>query len=152
MLVLVTVRDRCLGSGSRSELNCCDIGGPSRQYTQTSNSGIVSRKSPNPSEMGGLLAGCPPVQSVDSFDARVCTVWQWCVTKIMYSTYSNYCLQVLELAISIIVGSVVFLLYVVFLPIMAVNGSGMSSNIHAMPSLCNMQDQILLTLCWFSLA
>jgi len=53
-MVLATVPDRHFGSGSRSKPNHCQMEGPGRQSTRTVNSGTVRRKTPNPSEMGGL--------------------------------------------------------------------------------------------------
>jgi len=68
----------------------------------------------------------------------------------VYSAANNLFLHGLQFAISIILESLFFLLYVLFLPIEAVNSSGMSSYIRAMPWLPNTNDHKLLTLCWRS--
>jgi len=73
-LVLATVPDHHLGSGSGSEPNRCKIGGPGFQYTRTVNSGLVRCKSPNPSELGGLSAGRPAGPSVDLYNVLVFAV------------------------------------------------------------------------------
>jgi len=46
-------------------------GGLGRQYTRTVNSGTVRWTFHNPSELGGLSAGCPAGPSVDSYNALV---------------------------------------------------------------------------------
>jgi len=70
-IVLATVLDRQFRSGTRSEPNRCQIGGPGCQYTRTINSGPVRCKSPNPSELGGLSAGRPAGPSVDLYNVLV---------------------------------------------------------------------------------
>ena len=56
-------------------------------------------------------------------------------------------MHVLLFTISIILESVLFLLYFVFLPVMVENTSVMSLNICMMPQLPNMQGQKVLTHC-----
>ena len=73
-IVLATVPDRHFGSGSGSELNRCQIGGPGCQYTRTVNSGLVRCNSPNPSELGRLSAGRPAGPSVDLYNVLVFAV------------------------------------------------------------------------------
>ena len=146
------VPDCRFGSGSGPEPKGYQMSGPGCQYTPTGISGTVQGKSHNLSELGGLSVGSPAGPSVDSFDALVSAVWKWYLPKIMYSTSSDHSLHVLQFAISIILESVVFLLYFVFLPIQAVNSSVISSNNCAMPSLPDKQDQKLMTLRWCSLS
>jgi len=69
--VLATVPDRHFGSGSGSEPNRCQIGGPGCQYTRIVNAGPVRCKSPNPCELGGLSAGHPAGPSVDLYNVLV---------------------------------------------------------------------------------
>ena len=73
-LVLATVPDRHLGSGSGSEPNRCQIGGPGCQHTRTVNSGTVRCKSPNQSGLGGLSAGRPAGPSVDLYNVLIFAV------------------------------------------------------------------------------
>jgi len=72
--VLATVPDRHFKSGSRSKLNHYQIGGLGCLYTRTVNSGMVQWKSPKPSELGGLSAGCPAGPSINSYKALVVAV------------------------------------------------------------------------------
>jgi len=71
LVVLATVLDRRFGSGYGSEPTRFQIAGPGRQYTRTINSGTVRWTSQNPSQLGGLSAGCPAGRSVDSYNALV---------------------------------------------------------------------------------
>ena len=68
-VVLATVPDRRIRSGSVSEMNRHQRRGPGRQYTHTDKSGMVQRTSPNQSELGGWSAGCPAGLSGDLYDA-----------------------------------------------------------------------------------
>jgi len=68
------VPDRHFWSGSGSEPNRCQIGGPGCQHTRIVNSGTVQFKSPNPSGFGGLSAGCPVGPSVDLYNVLVFAV------------------------------------------------------------------------------
>jgi hypothetical protein len=74
LLVLATVPDRHFGSGSGSEPNRCQIGGPGCQHTRTVDSGTVRCKSPNPSGLGGLSAGRTAGPSVDLYNVLVFAV------------------------------------------------------------------------------
>jgi len=74
LVVLATVPDRHFGSGSGSELNRCQIGGPGCQHTRTVNPGTVRCKSPNPSGLGGLSAGHPAGPSVDLYNVLIFAV------------------------------------------------------------------------------
>jgi hypothetical protein len=72
--VLATVADRHFGSGSGSEPNRCQIGGPGCQHTRTVDSGTVRCKSPNTSGLGGLSAGRTAGPSVDLYNVLVFAV------------------------------------------------------------------------------
>ena len=61
--------DRSCRAGSVLEPNCRQIRCSGRQYTRAVNSGPVQWTSSNPSELGGLSAGCPVGPSVDSYNA-----------------------------------------------------------------------------------
>jgi hypothetical protein len=74
LVVLATVPDRHFGSGSGSEPNRCQIGGPGCQHTRTVDSGTVRCKSPNPSGLGGLSAGRTAGPSVDLYNVLVFAV------------------------------------------------------------------------------
>jgi len=75
LIVLATVPQWRFGSEYGSEPTRFQIGGLGRHYTRTVNSGTVRWTSHNPSELGGLSAGCPagcPAgPSVDSYNALV---------------------------------------------------------------------------------
>jgi len=73
-VVLATVPDRHFGSGSVSEPNRCQIGGPGCQHTRSVDSGTVRCKSPNPSGLGGLSAGRTAGPSVDLYNVLVFAV------------------------------------------------------------------------------
>ena len=73
-VVLATVPDCHFGSGSGSEPNCCQIGGPGCHHTRSVDSGTVRCKSPNPSELGGLSAGRTVGPSVDLYNVLVFAV------------------------------------------------------------------------------
>ena len=150
-MVLATVLNRRFGSGSVSQLNCCQIGSPGCQYTRTINSGTVQCKSPNLSELGGLSSGHAAGPSVDSYNALVFAVRWLYVIKIMHLAASNLFLHVLQCAILIILESVFFLSYDIFLPRKVVTSAVISSYIRAMPWLPIIQDQKLLTVSWHSL-
>jgi len=64
-IVLATVLDRPVRSGSRSKPNCHQFGDPGWQFTPTVNSRTVRWKSPTLSELGGMSAGCPAGTSID---------------------------------------------------------------------------------------
>jgi succinate-acetate transporter protein len=65
--------------------------------------------------------------SIDSFKALVFGVYLSCLTKIVFSITNDTCLHAVQLAISINLESVFFLLWIVFLAIKVVNKSVMSS-------------------------
>lgn len=67
--MLATVPHHCFLSGSGPDLNCCQIAGWSRQYTQTVNSNKVQWRRNNPSELGRLSVGCPAGPPGDSYHA-----------------------------------------------------------------------------------
>ena len=73
-VVLATVPDRHFGSGSWSEPNRRQIGGPGCQHTRTVDSDRVRCKSPNPSGLGGLSAGRTAGPSVDLYNVLVFAV------------------------------------------------------------------------------
>jgi len=50
--VIATVPDSCFRSGSGSDPNHCQIGGPGHQYTSTINLSTAQWQSHNPSEWG----------------------------------------------------------------------------------------------------
>ena len=68
----------------------------------------------------------------------------------MYWAANKLYLHVLQFAISIILESMLILLYVAFYPRKVVNCSVMSSCINALLLLPNMEHQNMLTLCWRS--
>jgi len=70
-LVLAMVLGRRFGSGSGSEQNLCQTGGPGCQNTWNVNLGTVQWQSPNPSELGGFSAS----PSEDSYNDSVFAVW-----------------------------------------------------------------------------
>jgi len=72
--VWATVPDRHSSSGSGSEPNRCQIGGPGCQYSRTDNSGTVRCQYSNLSELGGLSAGRPAGPSVDLYNVLVFAV------------------------------------------------------------------------------
>ena len=74
IVVWATVPDHHFGSGSRSKPKRWQIGGPGHQSTRTPHSGTVPWCTPNPSELGGLSAGCPAGPSIDSHKAGVFAV------------------------------------------------------------------------------
>jgi len=74
LVVLETVPDRHFGSGSGSEPNHCQTGGPGCQHTRTVDSGTVRCKSTNPSGLGGLSAGRTAGPSVDLYNVLVFAV------------------------------------------------------------------------------
>jgi hypothetical protein len=118
-----------LGTGSTSQLYLSQIGGPGSQYTRTVNSSTFRWKSPNPSELGKLSAG----PSVDLYDVHVFAVGQLYIIKITHLPANNVFWHVLQSATLIILDSVIFLLYIVFLTIKVVNSSVMSSFILVKP-------------------
>ena len=73
-VVSMTVLDRHFGSGSGSEPNHCQMGGPGCLQTRTVNSGTVRWKSPNPSALGWSSAGRPACPSVDFYNVLVFAV------------------------------------------------------------------------------
>ena len=150
--MLAAVLDCYFGSGSGSQRHYCQIGGLGCQYTRTVNSGLVQCKSPNPSELVGLSVGRPAGQSVDLYNVVVFAVEKVYIFKIRYPTANNLFLHVSQSATLIILGYLFFLLYVALLAIEAVKCSVMSSIIRRKPWLHNIQDQILWTLRWRSVA
>jgi hypothetical protein len=70
-------------------------------------------------------------------------VCQYYLIQIAFSTTTDTFLQELQFGISINLEAVVFLGYIVFLPINAVHYSVMGAKIRALPSLPNMEDQKL---------
>ena len=83
--------------------------------------------------MGGLSAGRAAGPSVDLDNVLVFAVGLLYIIKIRYLTANNHFFHVLQSATLIILESVFFLSYVVFLSIKAVNSSVMSSFIHEKP-------------------
>ena len=69
---------------------------------------------------------------------------------ISYSTANDPIRHVLQFAKSIILESVFLLLYVLFLPIKAINGAVLSSYLCGVPWVSKMQDLKLLMLRWWS--
>jgi len=116
------------------------------------NLGPVGCKCPDPSELGRLSAGRPADPSVDLYNVHVLAVGEVCSMKVRYSTAKNLFLHVLQSATLIILVYLSFLSYVAFLAIEADNSSVMSSFICTKPWLHNIQEQILLTLRWRSVA
>jgi hypothetical protein len=83
--------------------------------------------------MGGVSAGCLAGTFIDSYNVLVFAVYLLYLTKIMFSTTNDTCLYAVQLAISIYLESVVFLLCIVFLAIKVVNNSVMGSLIRVKP-------------------
>jgi len=148
--VVETFLDSRIGSSSWSEQNRFEICSLSRQSPGTINSGTSQWKSPNLSELCTLSAGCLAGPPVDLYNALAFDVWEYYLIKIACSASNNHILHALQIAISIILKSVLLLLYLVLLTTNVVNSSVMSSSICIMPWLPNMPDQTLLTLCWYS--
>ena len=149
-LVLATVPNCCLGSGSELYPNHCPSGSPRFQHIWMLNLWTLQSKSPIISQFGWLSADCPVCLSVDSNNALVFAVWLYYTVKITYSTSNDLFLHVLWFAILIILESLCFFLYGVFWPAKAVNSSVISSSNHAMHWLLKMPDWNVLTLHWHS--
>jgi hypothetical protein len=80
-----------------------------------------------------LSAGRQAGPSIDSYKALVFAVYLLYYTKIVFSTTKDTCLHTVQLAISINLESVFFLLSIVLLAIKVVNNSVMSSLIYVKP-------------------
>jgi hypothetical protein len=81
-VVIAMIPDPHFGSGSGSEPNFCQMGGPCYEHTQTVNLGTVRCKSPNLSGLGGLSADCPEGSSVDLYNVLVLQLDNWTLFKL----------------------------------------------------------------------
>jgi len=71
--------------------------------------------------------------SIDSYKTLVFPVYLSYLTKVVFSTTNDTCLDAVQLVISINLESVFFLLCIVFLAIKVINNSVMSSLIRVKP-------------------
>jgi hypothetical protein len=131
-LVLTTVLHHRFGSRFGSILNCWQIAGPGCQSIRTINLDIVRCYTPNLSELDRLSAGSPAGPSIVSYKACVFGVCQSYLTKITFSTTHIVMLHAWQLAISINLESVIYLLYILWLPIRVVNNSFDDAKINTM--------------------
>jgi len=149
-LVVAMVLDHHFRSGSRSNPNHWQIGGPGCQWTQTFTWGTVRWLTLNPFELGGLSAGHPAGPSIDSIKALAFAVCEYYLIKIAFSTTKDMFLDALQIAISINLESIFYICYIAFLHIVRVNNSVMNAKLSVRSWLANMQQLKLLTLCWRS--
>jgi len=142
------VPDRRFGSEPRVEVNHHQLHGPSIQIHRNVHSGMVRWTSPNPSEMGRSSVGCPVGPSEDSYNALAFAVWYLYLNKIAELTSSNTLFITLQVVISDILESMIFLLWFVLWSTRMVNSSFTISYIHEMPSFPNIRHQKLRTVHW----